>query len=54
MLMMLVRLGTGPADAHDAGPPLLPSQRTGLWTAPADAHDAGEARDSFYRKGRTG
>ena len=49
--MMLMMLGTGPAGAHDAGPPLVPLQRSGglmlvmLGTGPADVHDAGAAGD---------
>ena len=51
MAIMLARLGTGPSDAHDAGPPLVLPQRSGglmlvlLLTGQADAHDAGDAGD---------
>ena len=51
MLMMLVRLGTAPADAHDAAPPIVLPQRSGglmlvmLGTGTADGHHAGAAGD---------
>ena len=58
MLMMLVRLGTGRADAHDAGPPFVLSQKFGqlMLVRLGQAQLMPMMLDhlSFYRKSRAG